>query len=136
MKLYAQIGHGPNNKVNKGLAESIIDGAIFSPKNIKPSTIKKRISDIRKRHNDADIFIDPQFYATFLANSKNSNIGKIDEWDYFRAYRKSQLEQESVVKKVLNSFFHDIMQFPVTGIISPNPVWHSGQAIVLPRQPT
>lgn len=120
MKLYAQVGHGLGDKVNQGLDESIIDGAILSPKDLQRATLDARISDIRNAHSDADILIDPQFYVTFSADLPNVNIGKIGEWEYFCAYRKSELEQEATVVKVLTDFYQDVCSSDVTAIISPN----------------
>lgn len=120
MKLYAQVGHGLAEKVNQGLSESIIDGAILSPKDLQRTTLDARISDIRNTHPEADILIDPQFYVTFSADLPNVNIGKIGEWGYFRTYRKSELEQEATVKQVLTDFYQDVRPSEVTAIISPN----------------
>jgi len=38
MNLFAQVGHGMGDKVTMGLEEKLIDGAIFSPKDLKRDT--------------------------------------------------------------------------------------------------
>ena len=120
MKLYAQIGHGLGDKVNKGLSENLIDGAIFSPKDLQKSTMIEKISGMRNDFSDAEILIDPQFYVSLYSSSPEINVGKIFDWDYFKSYRKGQLELNEAIDKVLNEYFQEIVEFKTTGVISPN----------------
>ncbi len=120
MKLYAQIGHGPGDKVNQGLSESLLDGAIFSPKDMQRRRMQTQIAEIRRSYPDADILIDPQFYATLFADATAADLGRISDWDYFRGYRKSELELTRTVDRVLDGFFEDVAEMELTGIISPN----------------
>ncbi len=120
MKLYAQIGHGPGDKVNQGLSGSLLDGAIFSPKDMQRTTMQGHIAKLREEHPSADILIDPQFYVSLFADAPTSNVGHISEWDYFRAYRKSELELTRTVDRVLRQFFEEVAKMEVTSIIAPN----------------
>lgn len=120
MKLYAQIGHGLGDKVNKGLSEGLIDGAIFSPKDLQKSTMKEKISAMRNDFSDAEILIDPQFYVSLYSSSPEINVGKIFDWDYFKSYRKGQLELNENIEKVLNEYIQEVLDFETTGIILPN----------------
>lgn len=120
MKLYAQIGHGLGDKVNKGLSENLITGAIFSPKDLQKSTMKDKISAIRSDFSDAEILIDPQFYVSLYSSSPEINVGKIFGWDYFKSYRKGQLELNETIDQVLNEYFQEVIEFETTGVISPN----------------
>lgn len=120
MKLYAQIGHGLGDKVNKGLSQNLIAGAIFSPKDLQKSTMKEKISAMRSEFTDAEILIDPQFYISLYSGSQEINAGKIFDWDYFKTYRKGQLELNETIDKVLNEYFQEVVDFDATGIISPN----------------
>ena len=120
MKLFAQIGHGLGDKVITGLLEGLIDGAIFSPKDLQQDTMANRIREIRRDYPDADIYIDPQFYVSLFSNSPTINIGKIADWDCFRTFRKSELELSQTVDRVLEGYFEEVSALEVTGVISPN----------------
>jgi hypothetical protein len=119
MKLFAQIGHGLGDKVLQGLAENIIDGAIFSPKDLQCSTMRDRISDLRNQQPNAEVLIDPQFYLSLYAGSPQINLGKADEWSSFKIYRKSDLELMETVDTVLKGYFNEINAMDVTGVIAP-----------------
>jgi hypothetical protein len=119
MKLFAQIGHGLGTKVSQGLSEKIIDGAIFSPKDLQFSTMQSRIHELRIEYPEADLLIDPQFYLSLYANSPQINLGKVDEWTSFKTYRKSDLEITDTIDEVLRGYFHEISAMEVTGMIAP-----------------
>lgn len=120
MKLFAQIGHGLGDKVAQGLAENIIDGAIFSPKDLQYSTMRSRIFDLRDQYPNAEVLIDPQFYLSLYAGSPLINLGKADEWSSFKIYRKSDLELMETIDTVLNEYFNEISAMNVTGVIAPS----------------
>jgi len=120
MKLFAQIGHGLGDKVITGLSEGLIDGAIFSPKDLQRDTMASRIREIRLDYPDAEILIDPQFYVSLFSNSPTINIGKIADWNCFRTFRKSELELSQTVDRVLEGYFEEVSALEVTGVISPN----------------
>ena len=120
MKLFAQIGHGLGDKVTKGLTEELIDGAIFSPKDLQQSTMKSRIAEIRNGFPSAEIIIDPQFYVSLFSESPSINVGSISDWNCFRTFRKGQLELSETIDRILEEYFQEISQLDVTGIISPN----------------
>lgn len=119
MKLFAQIGHGLGDKVLQGLSENIIDGAIFSPKDLQFSTMQNRISELRTLHPNAEVLIDPQFYLSLYAGSPQINLGKADEWSSFKVYRKSNLEMMETIDLVLKGYFNEISAMDVTGVIAP-----------------
>lgn len=120
MKLFAQVGHGLGDKVSKGLDENLIDGAIFSPKDLRKDTIASRISEMRNNYADAEILLDPQFYACLYANSPTINVGNIPEWTCFRYYRKGELELGQTVDRILLDYFEEVSDLQVTGVIAPN----------------
>ena len=120
MKLFAQVGHGPGEKITVGLRENLIQGAIFSPKDMSKESIAGRFSEIRRNYPDADILIDPQFYASLHADSPLINIGNLSDWNSFRHYRKGELEINKNIDLVLEAYFRDLATIEVTGIIAPN----------------
>ncbi|NQT93801.1 MAG: hypothetical protein HQ559_13665 [Lentisphaerae bacterium] len=120
MKLYAQMGHGDGQKTLSGLTEGLIDGAILSPRDWRPDGIGERIGELTAAKEDADILIDPQFYATFAASSAAARTGNLPDWPYFSAVRKSDLELGAEVDRVLREAMGHVVGLPVTGVIAPN----------------
>ena len=120
MKLFAQIGHGLGDKVTTGLEEKNLDGAIFSPKDLRKDTMEIRISEIRQNYPNVEILVDPQFYVSLYSNSPETNIGNLSDWKFFRNYRKGDLELSQAVDQVLESYFKEIISLKVTGIVAPN----------------
>jgi len=120
MKLFAQIGHGLGEKVMMGLAEKSIDGAIFSPKDLKKDTMVNRISEVRHSYPNAEILVDPQFYVCLFANSPAINIGSISDWSCFRIFRKGELERSQTVDRILGEYFREVVDVEATSVVAPN----------------
>jgi hypothetical protein len=120
MKLFAQIGHGLGEKVLMGLTEKSIDGAIFSPKDLKRDTMINRISDVRHSYPNAEILVDPQFYVCLFSNSPAINVGSISDWSCFRIFRKGELERSQTVDRILGEYFREIADVEVTSVVAPN----------------
>ena len=120
MKLFSQIGYGDGSKTIDGLAEGQIDGAILSPRDCGPDGISSRIDEMIATKADAEILLDPQFYATFTAASEGARLGKLSEWPYFSVELMSNLEQTEHVNRVLHDTMEQIITLPTTGIIAPN----------------
>lgn len=120
MKLFAQMGFGDGGKTSAALGEGLIDGAILSPKDSSPDGIEEKIEPLTAAKPDADIMIDPQFYATFAASSESARIGKLTEWPYFSAARKSDLELTEEVDRILKQTMEFVLTMPVTACIAPN----------------
>jgi len=120
VKLYAQIGHQLGDKVTRAMDEGLLDGAIFSPKDLQPVTIRERVAAMTKDYPQADVLLDPQFYASLFADAPSTNVGKLAEWAYFRSYRKSQLEIGATVDKILREYFEETRSLAVTAVVAPN----------------
>ncbi len=120
MKLFAQVGHGVGDKVKMGLVEKLIDGAIFSPKDLKRDTMVGRISEMRRDYPDAEILLDPQFYVCLFANSPAINVGSIPDWSCFRTFRKGELERTQTVDRILGEYFKEVSDLEVTSVLAPN----------------
>jgi len=121
MKLLAQHGHAEGNKVNEGIEKRLIDGVIFSPKDIGEEKLIQRIGDIRGRLSDGEILFDPQIYAAMVANNPGANLSRLEQFDsYFVPLNRSRLEIESNVSKVLRDTIAFELPLEVSGIIAPN----------------
>lgn len=128
MKLYAQHGHGDGQKTSEALAGGLIEGVIYSPKDITEAKLRETAAQMRVTHRKADFLFDPQFYACLAAVDPASNLGNLDEeesYAYFHPRRRSQLLSEKQLMADLSATMQFAATLPVTGIIAPN--------IVVPR---
>jgi len=132
MKLYAQSGYGDGQKTAEGFAQGLIDGVIFSPKDIPLARLRSAAKQICHDHRRAEVLFDPQFYATIPAVDPSTNLGNLanetdgeQEYSYFKPRRRSQLLSESILLQDLGATLQFQATLPVTALIAPN--------IVVPR---
>lgn len=120
MKLFAQHGYGPGDKIINGFKDNIIDGVIFSARYEKMEKISGDARDITSVFSNAEILLDPEFYACFYAHQPDAKLGGLNEWPYFSTQRRSQLETSETVEKILADTFDTVVDLPLTTIIAPN----------------
>lgn len=122
MKLYAQQGHGTGDKITEGLGRGWIDGAILSPKDNRVDRINTHLSNIASNYPTADRMIDPQFYATLLALVDGARLGRLtsEDYPYFEARRRGQLESELQIRRDLESVLRFENNLNITHAIAPN----------------
>jgi len=125
MKLYAQQGYGTgtgeNDRIIAGLDAGYIQGTIISPKDFSSERATALLQQIKDEYPDADRFFDPQWYASILAYDPDSRMGKLatDEYSYFAARRRSQMESESQVRTDLEACLSFQAQLPLTAAFAP-----------------
>ncbi len=78
--LLAQTGYGRGNKIHTALGEDLVGGVILSPKDERRERLEECVSDLRDRHADAWIMVDPQFYATTVSVPRD---GRLPEYNYY-----------------------------------------------------
>jgi hypothetical protein len=121
MKLYAQHGHGDGSKIIEGLSEGLIDGVIFSPKDIKPEKLREQIEALRFQCPKGELYFDPQVYVAMIANDARANLGRLEEYvEYFSPQSRNRLEVEKNVMLVLRRVIAYEAGLGLDGIISPN----------------
>ena len=120
MKLFAQHGYGPGDKIINGFKDNTIDGVIFSARYEKMEKILDDAKDINSVSADAEILLDPEFYACFYAHQPDAKLGGLNEWPYFSTQRRSQLESSEKVERILADTFDTLVNLPLTSIIAPN----------------
>jgi len=122
MKLYAQHGFQNGEKINEGLQANYIDGTIFSPRDISLSKLHETLLHLTATFSGKDFYLDPQIYACFLGRNPDARLGRLTEayQEYFRCYRRSQLEREATIREVLSSALAFQAALPLTGLIAPN----------------
>jgi len=125
MKLYAQQGYGTgsgdNDRIIAGLELGHIDGAIISPKDYALDRTIAQLERIEAEFPHADRLFDPQWYASVLAHDPNSRMGKLasDDYSYFEARRRSQMESENQVRVDLEACLRFQAELRVTSVIAP-----------------
>ena len=108
MKLFAQHGFSDGLKTVEGLRKQLIDGIIFSPRDITPEKLRECASKITESAPISERLFDPQYYATLSAFDPLSRTGYLkEEYScYFVPRRYDQLLRESeVIEDVLARFW-------------------------------
>ncbi len=77
MKLYAQSGYGDGQKTADGLTQGLIDGVIFSPKDVTLARLRATVKQVRQAQRRADVLFDPQFYATIPAVDPAASLSNL-----------------------------------------------------------
>lgn len=80
MSILAQCGYGRGGKIERGLSDGVVYGAIMSPRDEKKDRLEQAIQDWGGSHPDALIMFDPQFYAASLNNPRD---GHLSEYNYY-----------------------------------------------------
>jgi hypothetical protein len=120
MNVYAQHGHQPSDKITSGLQEKVVSGVIFSTRYADPQRMQERIADAHAARRDADVLVDPEFYATRQMGTPNCQLGYLEDWDYFKAQRRRDLVRSEVVERVLQNTFMAVSKLDVSAHIAPN----------------
>lgn len=123
MKLYAQHGAQEGDKIINGVSKGLIDGIVFSPRDIAADVLKDKIDRWASLYPSLDLCFDPQFYTCFIAASPEARLGKLLDTDYgvyLQSRRRSQLEREQQVRDDLQTTLQFQSKFRVNGVIAPN----------------
>src|SRR6266404_1179342 len=122
MKLYGQHGYGDGHKIEEGLRRHLLDGVIYSPKDISVSKLTQCLASHRAEFPQADLLFDPQYYAATLAVDPHARVGKLEEDynSYFAPRRRSQLLSEEQVVTDIERVFQFQLELGVSSIIAPN----------------
>jgi hypothetical protein len=81
MKLYAQHGWGKGEKIDRGLADRIVEGVILSPHDESPSDLRDYIKTVSRRRQRPDVLLDPQLYVSLI---RDANEGKLPQYGYYK----------------------------------------------------
>lgn len=120
MRIYAQHGYGEGEKINEGISLGILDGVIYSPKDISLERLNSKLQELEARK--VDRLFDPQFYLCTIACDGTSRLGNLleDYGEYFGARRRSELENEETVLRDLEAALRFQGGLKVDKIIAPN----------------
>lgn len=54
----------------------LLDGVVFSSRYLNPDKVSDRFTEVRLANPEADILLDPEFYASWLKGTPNSAFSK------------------------------------------------------------
>jgi hypothetical protein len=120
MKIFAQHGHQPSDKLQRGLHEGLIQGVILSTRYSAPSKIEETIREARLFNPSGEILIDPEFYATRQIGTPNNQLGHLEDWEYFTAISRRDLVKSRVVREILEKVHSQFSAVEVTAHVAPN----------------
>lgn len=122
MKLFAQSGFGPGEKLTTGIEKKYIDGVIFSAKDHPMEKIESQINSCLEKNSETEIYFDPQFYVLTQADAPGIRLGNIPSYKEFAAAKTiRELEREKNIAKDIKSvltYQNSIRQLKT--IIAPN----------------
>lgn len=122
MKLFSQHGFNDGQKTFRGIELGVIQGVIYSPKDISLERLNEQLQNLSINFSQAERLFDPQYYATLVANDPNARCGLLlrDYAAYFSARRRSQLEVDQKVLEDSKSVIEFQGHLNVTSVIAPN----------------
>ena len=118
MKIFAQHGYGPKDKLEIGLKDRIIDGVIFSPRYWKPARMKIEVA--KYKEYGGFLAMDPEFYASSFISHPSPNLGALEDWDYFQRPKKADLMTGNAIPGLLESSFDAQLETGFTNLIAPS----------------
>lgn len=119
MKIFAQDGFGPGEKLADGMKQKVIDGAILSARYQHPERLAGKADELLPY--EGELLLDPEFYAMNMIGKPNAKLGSLEEWDYFVPPRRSELITGSGIVPVISNAFKEQLRFDhLTALIAPN----------------
>lgn len=82
MKLFAQHGASEGEKISEGLRRGLLDGVIYSPRDVSLASLKEKLATVEAAAPEAERLLDPQYYAIFLNGTDEARLGYLMEEDY------------------------------------------------------
>jgi hypothetical protein len=122
MKLFAQHGSQEGEKIREGFSRGLLDGVIYSPRDVSVAKLRGRLDDIAANYGNSERLVDPQYYAIFLNSTDEARLGHLldEEYAYFQGRRRAQLERESQIRQDLEATLKFQAGLNVTSFIAPN----------------
>jgi len=122
MKLFAQHGAQEGEKIKEGFDRGLLDGVIYSPRDVSLETLRGKLDFLAGKHPQAERFVDPQYYAIFLNGTDEARLGYLlEDYDgYFQGRRRTQLEREKQIQEDLQTALRFQAGLNVSSIIAPN----------------
>jgi len=119
MKIFAQDGFGPGDKIEEGLKAKVIEGAVLSARYRHPEKFTDKTDGLLP--HAGELLLDPEFYAMTMIGKTNAKLGSLEEWNYFEAPRRSALITGTEIEPVITKALQDQLKFDhLSSLIAPN----------------
>jgi len=118
MRIIAQQGFGPKDKLSSGLSDGMISGVILSPRYLKMEKVKEQIEQLS--HLDGQILLDPELYAARYLSHPSANLGNLETWDYFQMPRRSALISGVAITDMIRKAVQTQADLGLSEWIAPN----------------
>jgi hypothetical protein len=122
MKLYAQHGYGPGDKLSAGVAAGVVDGVVFGAKDMPPVQLPGHIAALQQARASTELLFDPHYYACGIPRHADNRLGKLEDYPYWgnvqrnAAYFLNQRNIEADIRACVQ--FQSTL--PLYGTIAPN----------------
>ncbi len=118
MRILAQQGFGPKDKLSRGISENLISGVILSPRYNNSEKMKEYIE--RLTPLGGHILMDPELYAARYVSHPASNLGQLETWDYFRLPRRTALISGTAIPGLIRDALEVQKSLGLNEWIAPN----------------
>jgi len=118
MKILAQHGFGPKDKLSRGLSEELISGVILSPRYSNREKMQKQIEELTRLNGQ--VLMDPELYAIQFIAHPSSNLGNLEKWEYFKAPRRSTLISGMAIPDLIRESLKTQSELGLKEWIAPN----------------
>ena len=122
MKLYAQHGFGPGEKITSGLTGQVLDGAIIGAKDTSEAQIGNLISQLQQINPDADFLFDCHYYASAIPVRVNNRLGGLESYPYWGTQTRNNLYflNQANIENDITTCLQFQETLPVSSFIAPN----------------
>ena len=118
MKIIAQDGFGPKDKLTRGVNGKVLDGAILSPRYRKRQRMRAMVNELLA--TGCVLALDPEFYATEYISRPTPNLGALEEWPYFKRPRRSSMISGAAIDSVIKNALSAQHDLRLERLIGPN----------------
>ena len=118
MKIFAQHGFGPKDKLERGLAEGQISGVVFSPRYITPEKMRDQLALLRGA--GGMLLMDPEYFATAFLRHSDPNLGSLEQWDHLVTPRRAALISGTAVRDIIEASLRVQGELGLEEWIAPN----------------
>jgi len=117
MSVYAQHGYGKGSKIERALAEHLLEGVFLSPRDETIDNLVSLVAGLRKDHPEASVLLDPQTYASIVASARDGHLG---EYPFYRpGLTRRDLSRPGDLRKLAQSVLDYQRTLGTTRLLAP-----------------
>jgi hypothetical protein len=124
MKLLAQHGFAPADKLDRGVQEGFVEGVVLSSRYLTLHSAREHVQRLLELNQKLDVLLDPEYFAIQQLGMPNAQLGRLadeDQWSHFVPHRLTALlTDKTAIESVVAASFEDQQSIGCTGLIAPN----------------